>query len=112
MASVGYVALVGTFLFFITRFPLAKQTQGISLSRFGSLLSDGFLLLIGLFLFCQSSFEAIINNWATTYLLDKIPITMTTIALAAYLANNGRALQKVVRMPSLLLSVLELVQEF
>lgn len=96
VASVGYVALVGTFLFFITRFPLAKQTQGISLSRFGSLLSDGFLLLIGLFLFCQSSFEAIINNWATTYLLDKIPITMSEALYALSLYVVGMALMRIV----------------
>ena len=96
VASVGYVALFGTGLFLITRFPLAKQTQGISLSRFGSLLTDGFLLLIGLFLFCQSSFEAIINNWATTYLLDKISVTMTEALYALSLYVVGMALMRIV----------------
>ena len=95
VASVGYVALVGTGLFLITHFPLAKQTQGISLSRFGSLLTDGFLLLIGLFLFCQSSFEAIINNWATTYLLDKISVTMSEALYALSLYVVGMALMRI-----------------
>ena len=114
VASVGYVALFGTALFLITKFPLAKQTQGISLSRFGSLLTDGFLLLIGLFLFCQSSFEAIINNWATTYLLDKIPVTMSEAlyALSLYVAGMalmrivlGKLLRKVKSAPVLLFSI-------
>ena len=96
VASVGYVALVGTVLFFITQFPQAKQRQGISLSRFGSLLTDGFLLLIGLFLFCQSSFEAIINNWATTYLLDKISVTMSEALYALSLYVVGMALMRIV----------------
>jgi len=96
VATVGYVALVGTGLFLITRFPQAKQAQGISLSRFGSLLTDGFLLLIGLFLFCQSSFEAIINNWATTYLLDKIPVTMSEALYALSLYVVGMALMRIV----------------
>ncbi len=96
VASVGYVALVGTGLFLMTHFPLAKQTQGISLSRFGSLLTDGFLLLIGLFLFCQSSFEAIINNWATTYLLDKISVTMSEALYALSLYVVGMALMRIV----------------
>ena len=114
VASVGYVALFDTGLFLITRFPLAKQKQGISLSRFGSLLSDGFLLLIGLFLFCQSSFEAIINNWATTYLLDKISVTMSEAlyALSLYVAGMalmriilGKLLRKVKSAPVLLFSI-------
>jgi MFS family permease len=114
VASVGYVALFGTALFLITKFPLAKQSQGISLSRFGSLLTDGFLLLIGLFLFCQSSFEAIINNWATTYLLDKIPVTMSEAlyALSLYVAGMalmrivlGKLLRKVKSAPVLLFSI-------
>ena len=96
VATVGYVALVGTGLFLITRFPQAKQAQGISLSRFGSLLTDGFLLLIGLFLFCQSSFEAIINNWATTYLLDKISVTMSEALYALSLYVVGMALMRIV----------------
>lgn len=96
VASVGYVALVGSVLFFITQFPQAKQRQGISLSRFGSLLTDGFLLLIGLFLFCQSSFEAIINNWATTYLLDKISVTMSEALYALSLYVVGMALMRIV----------------
>ena len=36
------------------------------------LLRNEFILLVGFFLFCQSSFEAIINNWTTTYLIQKL----------------------------------------
>ena len=37
-------------------------------------MKDGVLLLIAFFLFFQSSFEAIINNWTTTYLTNQISI--------------------------------------
>ena len=96
VASVGYVALLATILFLITRFPVAKQSHGISLSRFGNLLTDSFLLMIGLFLFCQSSFEAIINNWATTYLLDKIDVTMSQALYALSLYVAGMAIMRIV----------------
>lgn len=96
VASVGYIALAGTILFSLTRFPVAKLSQGVSMSQFGSLLTDGFLLLIGLFLFCQSSFEAIINNWATTYLLDKIPVTLSEALYTLSLYVAGMAVMRIV----------------
>jgi MFS family permease len=96
VACVGYVALIGTVVFLITRFPVAKQSHGVSLSKFRSLLTDSFLLLIGFFLFCQSSFEAIINNWATTYLLNKIPATMSEVLYTLSLYVAGMAVMRIV----------------
>lgn len=96
VASVGYVALFGTILFLFTQFPVAKQSHGVSLSRFWSLLTDSFILLIGFFLFCQSSFEAIINNWATTYLLDKIPVTTSEALYTLSLYVAGMAVMRII----------------
>ena len=39
-----------------------------------NLIKDKLLILIAFFLFCQSSFEAIINNWTTTYLTSELSI--------------------------------------
>lgn len=96
VASVGYVALAGTVLFLATPFPKAKQSHGVALSTFLGLLTDSFLLLIGFFLFCQSSFEAIINNWATTYLLDKSPVTASEALYALSLYVAGMAVTRIV----------------
>jgi len=96
VACVGYVALLGTIVFLMTRFPVANQSHGVPLSRFLGLLTDSFLLLIGFFLFCQSSFEAIINNWATTYLLSKIPVTMSEALYTLSLYVTGMAVMRIV----------------
>ncbi len=96
VSSVGYVALLGTLLFLLTRFPGAKQAQGIPTAKLKSLLSDSFLLLIGFFLFCQSSFEAVINNWTTTYLLNKISVTMSEALYALSLYVAGMAVMRIV----------------
>ena len=96
VASVGYVALLGVALFSATRFPVAKQAHGISLKEVRNLLNDNFLLLVGFFLLCQSSFEAIINNWTTTYLLNKISISMSNALYALSLYVVGMAITRII----------------
>src|SRR5258706_2427735 len=83
VSSVGYLTLLAAALFILTRFPDPKQTQGVPVSRVWELLKDNLLLLIGFFLFCQSSFEGIINNWTTTYLLKGTSVS-TSEALYAF----------------------------
>jgi len=96
VASVGYVALLGVALFSATRFPVAKQAHGISVKEVRNLLNDNFLLLVGFFLLCQSSFEAIINNWTTTYLLNKISISMSNALYALSLYVLGMAITRII----------------
>ena len=96
VASVGYVALLGMALFSATRFPVAKQAHGISVKEVRNLLNDNFLLLVGFFLLCQSSFEAIINNWTTTYLLNKISISMSNALYALSLYVLGMAITRII----------------
>ena len=89
VASVGLLtAGVGIF-FAVIRFPLPKQAQGFPVAKGFSLLKDKILLLFSFFLFCQSSFEAIINNWITTYLTDKLFVSSgrALFALSLFVAG-------------------------
>ena len=61
------IAIVNVFYAFI-QFPPSKQAQGFPLKQSKSLFKESLLILIGFFLFCQSSYEALINNWTTSYL--------------------------------------------
>ena len=68
VAGIGLLTLgVGIFYLFV-RFPLAKEQQGLTEIKSLPFFRNSFLILIAFFLFCQSGFEAIINNWTTTYL--------------------------------------------
>jgi len=89
VSSVGYLTLLAAVLFIFTRFPDPKQTKGVPVSRVWELVKDYLLLLIGFFLFCLSSFESIINNWTTTYLLNKTPVSTSEAlyALSWYVAS-------------------------
>lgn len=91
VSFVGYIPLVVAFLCLFTKFPLPKQAQGTPLSKGLSLLKEYVLIVIGFFLFCLSSFEAIINNWTTTYLMQELSVAISQALYALSLYVVGMA---------------------
>jgi len=74
VSIVGFATLVLGIFYLLIKFPLPKQSRGVPIKDIITLVKDGVLILIAFFLFCQSSFEAIINNWTTTYLTNYVLI--------------------------------------
>ncbi len=70
VAIVGWLTLGVAITYTFVKFPPAKQKKSAITASWKDLF-QWLLLLIAFFLFFQSSFEAIINNWATTYLTTK-----------------------------------------
>ena len=89
VSAVGYIPLVAAILFLVTTFPSPKQSNGIPFSQGLALMKEGVLISIGFFLFCLSSFEAIINNWTTTYLAQQLSVvsSQALYALSLYVAG-------------------------
>lgn len=89
VSAIGWLTLVMAFLYTCISFPPAKQQKGFPLANSGKMFGDLTLVLIGFFLFCQSSFEAIINNWTTTYLTagDHMEESSALYALSLYIAG-------------------------
>jgi fucose permease len=89
VAATGGLALAAAILFAAVRFPAAKKAEGISFKEISSLLKDVTLLLIAFFLFFQSAFEGLINNWTTTYLIERVsaPQEAALLGLSAYVAG-------------------------
>jgi FHS family glucose/mannose:H+ symporter-like MFS transporter len=89
VAATGFLALAATVLFAAVSFPPAKQSGGISVKQIGNLIKDVTLLLIAFFLFFQSSFEGLVNNWTTTYLIERLSVTQSNalIGLSSYVAG-------------------------
>jgi MFS transporter, FHS family, glucose/mannose:H+ symporter len=96
VATVGFLPALGVVLFLTTTFPVAKQIHGISLKDVGAMVTDGFLLLVGFFLFCQCSFEAIINNWTTSYLLQAIPVKINEALYALSIYVLSMAVMRII----------------
>ena len=71
LSGAAIVASGVALFYLLIRFPSPKIKQGIPLKRSLGLLKDTVLLLIAFYLFCQSSLEAIVNNWTTTFLIEQ-----------------------------------------
>lgn len=94
VSSIGYIPIAVSLLYLFTTFPSPKQAQGIPLAKGMGLLSESVLITIGFFLFCLSSFEAIINNWTTTYLSEQLSIVSSQALYALSLYVVGMAVMR------------------
>jgi MFS family permease len=74
LSVVGFATLAVGIFYLLIKFPPAKQAQGFPVAKSLSLFKDSVLILIAFFLFCQSAFEAIINNWTTTFLTSGLAV--------------------------------------
>ena len=89
LSVVGFATLGMGIFYLIIKFPPPKQAQGFPVAKGFSLFKDSVLILIAFFLFCQSSFEAIINNWTTTFLTNglSIPQNKALYALSLFVVG-------------------------
>lgn len=94
ISTVGFLALLAALVFFLLRFPPPKHAGGFSVSKSLSLVKDRFLIMVAFFLFFQSSFEAIINNWTTTFLTQKMTIAGSEALYALSLYVIGMAVMR------------------
>ena len=113
LAMVGFFTLAVAGFYAVIKFPEPKQKQGFPLQQSFRLLKDKLILLIAFFLFCQSSFEAIINNWTTLFLADRLAVeandalyalSLFVVGLTAMRLITGTFLRKVDGMKILFVS--------
>ncbi len=71
LSTVGLFVLLPVLFFIVIRFPEPKQPQNFSFKQSFSLFKNPVLLLLGFFLFFQSGVEGLVNNWTTSFLIDK-----------------------------------------
>ena len=89
IAAFGWLSLLVAVVYLFISFPPAKQQQVLSIPRIAGLFKSRLMLLIAFFLFCQSSFEGIMNNWTTSYLINEksIPAVSALYGLSIYVAG-------------------------
>jgi FHS family glucose/mannose:H+ symporter-like MFS transporter len=89
LSVVAALAICSGLLFLLVKFPPPKQPHGFPFAKSFGMLRDGVLIMIAFFLFMQSSFEAILNNWTTTYLIEglMIPQGKALVALSSFVAG-------------------------
>jgi MFS family permease len=75
VVAVGILSFLTGIIFIIIKLPPPKMTKKIPAGKILEFFKDKVLLLIAFFLFFQSSFEGLMNNWTTTYLTDHLSVS-------------------------------------
>jgi fucose permease len=89
LAAVGVLSFITGIIFAVIKLPPAKIARKIPVEGILGFFRDKVLMLIAFFLFFQSSYEGIINNWTTTYLADHLSISqdLALYGLSLYVAG-------------------------
>ena len=82
-------------------FPKAKQHAGFPIGEATGLMKQKLLLLIALFLFCQSSFEGLVNNWTTLYLTTHFTFTISQALYALSALMIGMTITRLITATAL-----------
>jgi FHS family glucose/mannose:H+ symporter-like MFS transporter len=89
VASVGILTIITAIFYLIIKFPPPKQVKSVPFRQTLNLAGNKSLLLIAFFLFFQSGFEGIINNWTTTYMVSKLAVEQSSALYALTLFVAG-----------------------
>ena len=91
------IVALGAVIFIVmtlVKFPPAKNTNDVDATHIFRLFGNRVLLLIAFFLFFQSSLEAVVHNWITTYLNESLGIAKDKALYALTLNVVGMALMR------------------
>lgn len=94
ISGTGVFLILPLVLILVISYPAPKQAQSMSLSGITKLLRNAGLLLFGFVLFFQSGWEALVNNWTTTYLIDNLKFqesaALSMLTLFVFIFTIGR----------------------
>lgn len=94
LLGVAAMALLVVLMMLFVSFPPAKNLDNVNTSHIFKLFNNSTLLFIALFLFFQSSLEAIVHNWITSYLIHDLMIAEDKALYALTLNVIGMAVMR------------------
>lgn len=94
IAVIGIITFITGVWFMVIKFPPPKQARGVPFAQSLKLVKDKVLLTIALYLFFQSGFEGIINNWTTTYLSNHLSVAANSALYALSLFVAGMVIMR------------------
>ena len=66
------LSLLSAFFFLIIKYPIMVQKEKITLKVIPAFVKNKLFITITFYLFFQSAFEAIVNNWSVSYFIDSL----------------------------------------
>lgn len=94
LQGTGLFMLAAVLYFVAINFPEPKIRQGFPVKEAIKLIKEPLLLFLSFFLFFQSGVEGLINNWATSYLKDKVAVNSDNVVLSLSFFVLGMAVSR------------------
>lgn len=82
-------------LFLLIKYPLSVKKEKVSFKLIPLFLKKKVFLIICFFLFFQSAFEAIINNWSVSYFTDQLQVPQRDALIALSFSVLGMTLMRI-----------------
>ena len=92
---VAILCLLLAALFLIISYPISVEKEKISFKLIPRFLNNKLFLLICFFLFFQSAFEAIMNNWTVSYFMQHLQVDQKQALVALSFLVLGMTLMRI-----------------
>ena len=89
------LSLFVALLFVVISYPITVQKEKISLKLIPVFLKNRFFMAICFFLFFQSAFEALVNNWAVSFFMSDSAISRENALFALSFSVLGMIVMRV-----------------
>lgn len=92
---VAILSIVVSFIFLFISYPIAVQKEKISFRLIPEFFKNKVFLVICFFLFFQSAFEAIMNNWSVSYFTEYLKLGQKQALVALSFLVLGMTLMRI-----------------
>lgn len=92
---VAIVCVLTAFLFLSITYPITVKKEKISFKLVPQFFKNKVFLIICFFLFFQSAFEAIVNNWSVSYFAQQLQVEQSEALIALSFSVLGMTLMRI-----------------
>ncbi|MDO5665276.1 MAG: MFS transporter [Bacteroidia bacterium] len=86
---VSGISLLIAVVFLLINYPLTVQKEKISIKLIPVFVKNKLFMVICFYLFFQSAFEAVINNWSVSFFINKLAVSQNQALMALSLSILG-----------------------
>lgn len=92
---VSAISLLIAVVFLLINYPLTVQKEKISIKLIPVFVKNKLFMAICFYLFFQSAFEAIINNWSVSFFIDKLDTPQSRALMALSISVLGLIIMRI-----------------
>lgn len=90
------ISLASSIMFLVIRYPLTVEKEKITLKVIPTFIKNKLFVFIAFYLFFQSAFEAMVNNWSVSYFIDTLGVEQSKALVALSYSVLGLVVMRLI----------------